>query len=212
MGILKSGILGPIVNKTGPSIGRRHMGRNVVTSLYRKSTKAATEEQLDAQLKFGLLSSFLNSIAKLVDIGFNQYAKGRSAVNAAFSYNFEHAFVKIDEKYQINYQQMVYSRGHIATPEGTQAIPGAGNIIFSWLPQSQSAYCQFTDRASFMLYNTSKNKPLVILAVTERHQLGCTIEIPVDYAGDTLHCYMSFDSANGKLSGDSVYVGEVVAL
>jgi hypothetical protein len=35
------------------------------------------------------------------------------------------------------------------------------------------------------------------------------MEIPADHLGDTVHCYISFASANGKLQGDSLYVGEI---
>lgn len=209
MGILKSGILGPFRKKVGPGIGRRSRGMNIITALHHKSNKPATEKQLEAQLKFGLLNSFLSDIDKLVNIGFKPYAKGKSPVNAAYSYNWEHAFVKEGDTFGINYPQMVYSRGHAVKPEGVAVVQTPEGLAFSWLPQSQSAYCQFSDLASFLIYNPVKAERMIAINKVDRYALGYTMQIPVSYAGDTVHCYMNFVSANGKHNGDSVYIGEV---
>lgn len=209
MGILKSGLLGPFRKKIGPGIGRRSRGQHIVSALYHKSNKPATAKQLEAQLKFGLLNTFLSRIDKLVNIGFLPYAKGKSPVNAAYSYNWEHAFVKEGDTYQINYPQMIYSRGHTVTPEGVQVCQTPEGIAFSWLPQSQSAYCQFSDRASFLIYHPVMGKRLILIDQVNRYSLKYTIQIPPDYAG-MVHCYMNFTSADGKLTGNNVYVGAVL--
>ncbi|SMC97160.1 DUF6266 family protein [Pedobacter africanus] len=212
MGILQSGPLGPFRKKTGPLIGRKHRGINVITSLHHTSKKKPTLKQSDAQYKFGLLNNFLKIIKTSVNSGFASYAKGQSAVNAAFSYNFDHAFV-LDEatgEYQINYPKMAYSRGRIVTPEAAEVSVSAGQLSFSWQPQNQSAYCQFTDMASFLVYNPVRKTRISFARAVNRYAQRYTIEMPQDYAGEIVHCYMSFSSADGKQQGDSVYLGEVM--
>lgn len=210
MGILKSGILGPFRNKTGSVVGRMHRGKNVITGLHNTSTKPATQKQLESQLKLGLLNSFLQGIDGLVNIGFKPYTKNNSAVNAAVKYNYGHAFIKVDGSFAIDYPKIVYSRGHIDTPESPQVDPAAGSITFSWLPQKQSAYCQFTDMASFFVYNPAKEMSVILLNITNRYAQGYILEIPEGFIGDTVHCYMNFSSADGKKNGNSIYVGETV--
>ena len=212
MGIQKSGIIGPFRNKVGPAIGRRHMGQNLLTALPHKSNKPATAKQLEAQHLFGLLNSFLSAIDRLVNIGFKAYVKNNSPVNAAFSYNYEKAFVKLDGEDQLNYPKLVYSRGHIVTPEGAQVISETGKITFSWLPQNQSAYCQFTDRASFLVYNPAKEKAMILQAPVDRYAQSFVMEMPANYVGDAVHCYMSFASVSGKMQGDSLYIAEVMVV
>lgn len=212
MGILKSGIFGPFRKKVGPGIGRRHMGQNLILPLPHKSNKPATAGQLETQLKLGLLNSFLNTIDKLVNIGFKRYTKYNSPVNAAFKYNYNHAFVKQGDEYEINFPEIVYSRGHIVAPEGAQVVSASGKISFSWLPQSQSAYCQFTDAASFLVYNPVMKKAMIFLGKVTRYAKNYVMEISPDYVGATVHCYMNFNSANGKLQGDSFYIGKVLVV
>lgn len=210
MGILQSGPLGPFRKKTGPLIGRKHRGLNVITSLHHTSKKKPTVKQTDAQYKFGLLNSFLRIIKTVVSAGFKAYAKGQSAVNAAFTYNFDHAFVQDEAGWQINYPKMVYSRGQVVTPEGAKVEAASGHLTFSWEPQKQSAYCQYTDLASFLVYNPEKKKRISFSHAIDRYAQSFTMEMPSDYMGQTVHCYMSFAAANGKMVGDSVYVGKVV--
>lgn len=210
MGIQQSGIIGPFRNKVGPAAGRRHMGQNLIIALPHPSNKPATASQLEAQVLLGLLNGFLSRIDKLVKPGFKAFTKHNSPVNAAFKYNYGHAFVKDGETWRINYPKMVYSRGHIVSPYGAQVVSAGGKITFSWPQQNQSAYCQYTDTASFLVYHPLKEMAIILQAVVNRNAQSFVMEMPVDFPGDTVHCYLSFASANGKMQGDSLYVGEVM--
>ena len=212
MGIQKSGILGPFRNRIGPVAGRRHRGHDLIVPLPRISTKAPTVKQLESRHLFGMLNTFLSVIDSLVNPGFKAFVKNNSPVNVAFSYNYDHAFVKEGEEYRLNYPKLVYSGGHIVTPEGAQVTSAGGHITFSWFHQNQSAYCQYTDLASFMVYNPAKDDFLVLPAKVNRRAQSFTMEMPAHHPGDPVHCYMSFASADGKLQGDSWYVGEVVVV
>ncbi|WP_316813345.1 DUF6266 family protein [Pedobacter heparinus] len=209
MGIQQSGIFGPFRNKVGPAVGRHHMGQDLLTALPHPVKRKATAKQAEARLKFGLLNNFLKKIAPLVNVGFKTFVKQNTPVNEAFSYNYDRAFVKQGEEWLINYPEIIYSRGDVLSPEGVQVTSAEGKITFSWLPQKQSAYCQFTDQASFLVYNPAKKMRMILKVAVKRNALSFVMEMPVDFPGDAVHCYMSFASANGKMQGDSLYVGAV---
>ncbi|WP_316815492.1 DUF6266 family protein [Pedobacter nyackensis] len=210
MGILKSGILGPFRNKTGSVVGRMHRGKNVITGLPETSNKPATKKQLESQLKLGLINGFLQDIEDLVNIGFKAYIKNNSAVNAALKYNYRHAFIKDGESFVLDYPKIVYSRGLIDTPESPQIDAAAGSITYNWLPLKQSTYCQFTDMASFLVYNPVKEMAVILQNATNRYAQGHTLEVPEGFIGDTVHCYMNFSSADGKKNGNSMYIAEAI--
>lgn len=212
MGILKSGMHGPTRNKIGPSITRVHRNINVITASYRKSNKAPTTGQLDVQAKLGLLSSFFSHIDDLIKIGFKHYAKGKNPVNVASSYNYDHAFLSSGEKLTLNYPALVYSRGYIIPAESPGLLALPAQIEFNWLPQRQSAYCQYTDLATFLVYNPAKQKSIRRVAITDRYAQGYVFDLPPVFAGDIVHCYMNFASKDGKLQGASVYLGELTCI
>ena len=63
MGIIKGGILGGFSNKTGAVIGAYWRTLNVMRGLPRKSSKAATQLQLDQQAKFTLAVATPSNVA-----------------------------------------------------------------------------------------------------------------------------------------------------
>lgn len=210
MGILSSGLIGPVRNKVGPTVNRVHRGLNVVTPSYRKTNKPATDKQLEKQTRFGLLNSFLSEIESLVKPGFIKHAKHGSEVNAAYKFNYPHAFLTEGEVTTLNFPEITYSRGRVFTPDEPMVTTAAKQLEFSWAPQNQYESCRFTDLASFLVYNPAKKDNITCIGVADRYSGSYGIPIPDGYAGDTLHCYMSFASANGKLVSDSVYVGTLV--
>jgi hypothetical protein len=212
MGILKAGILGPIVNKTGPTTSRMHRGINVATAAYRTKKRPATALQSDSRKKFGLLNGFLRRVEQLISVGFKHFAKGKDPINVAFSYNFEHAFVIGNTGIQLNYPALMYSRGYILAPESPTVLALPAQIEFNWLPQPQSAYCQFTDLATFMVYNPKKKQAFKKVLATDRYAQGYLLDLPQDFIGHKVHCYMSFASKDGKLQGNSIYIGEVTCI
>ena len=209
MGILDSGPLGPFRKKLGPAIGRQHMGQNLLIPLYRKTKKPSSESQLLQRKKFAILGSFISSLKSLINPGFKAYAKKQSASNAAFSYNFGSAFLTDGEEPVLNYSKILCSRGQITTPNGLEISSTDQAVNFSWASEPQSRYCQFTDIASFVIYNPALEKFLIQNNVAKRQDLTFDMQVPANFSGHEVHCWMVFASADGKTRGDSKYAGMV---
>jgi hypothetical protein len=208
MGILNSGILGGFRNKTGTVIGRRYRGQDIMTGLYKISEKPEQDGEVIQQHRFSILNSFLSRISALVDIGFKQHAKKKSAVNAAYSFNAPHAYINDGEETVLNYPKLVYSRGQVDTPDYPQvSFSGEDTIVFSWLPQEQSMYSRANDKASFLIYIPENSQAIIVKNGALRADLSFGVELPPKATTGTFHCYMNFNNDSGKLVGDSVYVG-----
>lgn len=210
MGILYSGLIGPVRKKVGPAVNRVHRKLNVVGATRKKSNKPFTANQLDKQIRFGLLNSFLSDIEWLVKPGFKKFAKHGSEINAAFKFNFPHAFLDEGSAIMLNYPEIMYSKGRIYTPDEPMVAAATDHFEFTWAPQIQCESCRFTDLASFLVYNSTKNQHQMMIGVADRYAGNYHMPLSDGWEGDTLHCYMSFAAANGTLVGDSVYVGPLV--
>ncbi|MEJ2884767.1 DUF6266 family protein [Pedobacter sp. GR22-6] len=207
MGIQKSGPFGGFYKKTGPIIGRRSRNQNVITALHHPSNKPSSEDQLVVQDRFTLLTEFLNELKLLINLGFKAYAKGRSALNAAFSYNYPHAFLSTESGLAINYPKMVYSRGKINWVSITQLSRNGQELNLTWSPDVQSDYCQFSDLGTLLVYNADIGKGMAYPNAMKRKDLGYVAVLPKGFESATLHCYLDFCSADGKLRGNSKYLG-----
>ena len=210
MGILKNGILGGVKNKVGAVVGRTHRGQDVITGLPRISTKEKTGGQLEQQDRFGMLNSFLAQLKELIAQGFKRFAKKRSTLNEAFSYNYGHAFVELDESIEINYPKIVYSRGPVSTVNcPTVALSEENTVLFSWLPEGQNENTRASDKATFLIYSAGMKDASYFIGTANRSDLSFAVELDEKLIGTGLHCYMSFSNESGKLVGNSVYVGLV---
>ncbi|RZM30415.1 MAG: hypothetical protein EOO88_00925 [Pedobacter sp.] len=217
MGIQTNGMFGGFYKKTGPLIGKRAKGRNLVTALHHPSNKKSSEKQIRQQDKFTMLTQFFLPIGNLVSAGFKQYANRNTPLNAACKFNWDHAFLEVDSgtglesETVLNYPHLVYSRGNIATPNCPtvsfmEILPGQLDIIFNWLPESQSRYNQSTDLASFVAYNTTTKTFHTAINAASRSSLSYTLRIFGAASADLIYCYINFSNSCSKLTGNSVCV------
>ncbi len=213
MGILSTGILGSFRNKTGAVIGRRHRGQDIMTSLYRVNgtPKEGTAKQKESRFKFSTLNIFLNNISELVNAGFKKLAKGGNPVNTAYSYNYGHAFIVNEVEIKLNLPQLVYSKGNVEGPESLQMVSQDGHITMNWLEQPQSLFCQGSDTANFLIYNETTGDSAYFLNYCDRSGLKASLDVSPDIDQE-VHCYMSFASADGKMQGNSIYLGLIKVL
>jgi hypothetical protein len=213
MGIQDKGAFGGFRNKTGPLVGHIVNGQNVITSYPRKSTKAPTQKQLDQRKKFGLVTSYLSWISGLIDIGFKSHEARQSAMNKAVRYNLQHAVSGVSPDYAIAYSKLVYSQGKCPLP-GDTLIEGlvGEKVDYSWGITLPSKYGKQTDMATLMVYNPDKDRFVVLQNAGARAELGFTLQLPADFLGDTIHCYLSFVSLDGKLVSNSIYVGLLIVI
>jgi hypothetical protein len=213
MGIQDKGAFGGFRNKTGPLVGHIVNGQNVITSIPRKSTKLPTLKQRDQRKKFGLVTSYLSWISGLIEIGFQDHEARQSAMNKAVQYNLLNAVTGVSPDFAIAYSKLVYSQGKCPLP-GDTLIEGllGEKVDYSWGITLPSKYGKQTDMATLMVYNPDKDRFVVLQNAAARSQLGFTLQLPADFLGDTIHCYLSFVAQDGKLVSNSTYIGLLIVI
>lgn len=210
MGIQDSGPFGGFRGKTGPLVGRRVKGKNVITGLHYTSNKPATELQLQQQERFAMLNGILLKIRVLVKVGFASYAKRNTTLNAAYTYNYERVYAPESLAESLDFSKLMYSRGDVATPNCASAVSLMNSgVSFSWLAEAESQYSRVNDLATFMIYHEETGMAVGMQNVVSRGALGYILNLPEAMQTGMRHCYMSFVSEDRKLVGDSVYVGKV---
>jgi hypothetical protein len=214
MGIQDNGAFGGFHGKTGPLIGRRVKGQNIVGPLPHPSNKPSTALQVVQHQKFTMLTEVLSHILALVQRGFKAFAKRNTTSNVAYSYNYDRVFEVGEDQVSFNFSRLVYSRGSVAMPNcpSIAVLGDAGmesGVGFSWLPEHESQFNRSTDLATFLVYKDDRTSWVLMRNAANRGALGYVADVPFLQQGGRLHCYMNFESKDGKLVGDSMYVGEV---
>lgn len=209
MGILRKGILDGFDGKVGPLCGRRLKGINVISSARHESLKPLTAAQIIHRANFALVMGFLKLFKELIAQGFKDIKGKKYSFNRAFSYNFKRVLAGQAPDYYIDCTKLIYSRGPLLGPNSPRVCLGNHEILVTWLPDLQSRFNQYTDKASFAIYCPDKKFSSIYKDEVIRADLGCSLPLQSDWQGCPVHVYMSFSSADGKQIGDSFYLGTV---
>jgi hypothetical protein len=214
MGIQIWGAFGGFQKKTGALVGHWLKGQNVITAIPHPSQKPPTQAQLDQRAKFKLIVSWLSWINALVKTGFAEARKEKqSPMNAAVAYNYANAITGVSPNFTIDYAKAAYSKGRLSpayNPSVSTSV--ADEITFDWSADFNTGFGAATDLATLVAYNPDKNRFVYLSAAAARSALTFTLDMPADFAGDLVYCYISFVSANGKMLSDSTYIGVVTML
>lgn len=205
--------------KVGNVVGASWKGIDYLRALPSQVANPRTEAQMTSRTKMSLVVKFLRSCTALVRIGFKGFAVKMSAFNAAASYNLQQAITGVYPALEIDYPQVLVSRGTLAeasSPSATSAV--AGVIDFSWQNVLSALNSSDNDEAMLLAYNPAKGTSVYKLAAAARIDESATLEVPADWSGDTVECYIAFVDLT-KMTGsqpkdytsNSVHAGSIVA-
>ncbi|MBB5440256.1 hypothetical protein HDC92_003956 [Pedobacter sp. AK017] len=212
MGFLTGGPFYDMIGRTGNNVGRRVKGRNVLSMRPSKSNKAPTLLQQIQREKWTAVVSWLRRLRGIVNVGFAAYDAQMSAMNAAIAYNLKNA-VTLVAPYKVDYPEVLFSRGNLDLPNAPQIETSiAARIDYSWTANTGGTNALGTDKATFLVYNESKDKFVFLRAGALRSALGYNLLVPGDFSGDHVQVYISFESADGKLVSDSLYLGDHIVV
>jgi hypothetical protein len=208
MGTQLKGPFGGFAGKTGPLIGIISKGKSIITSLHRPSSQKPTQKQTDQRNKFGMVTSLLGYISDLIDIGFQEHKLAESPMNAAVAYNLKYAVTGASPDFSINMPELSFSRGKLIPPKSiTVATEAGAKVKFTWTANANALkLTDPADKLMILVYNPSKNEFATEINVATRSALIYTVQLPADFTGDEVHCYLAFAGLNGKVS-NSIYAG-----
>lgn len=214
MGIQLWGAFGGFQKKTGALIGRWLKGQNVISAIPHPSKKPPTKAQLNQRAKFGLMVSFLRPISQIIKVGFKDaHVEKQTPWNAAFVYNFRRAITGV-APFTIDYSKVVYSMGFLspATEPEVETAAGLTDIItFRWNAFTGGNGLP-TDMATFVVYSPYADRYVCLTNAVPRSALNFELQVPPTFRGQEACCYMSFVSANGKLTSNSTFLGQILVL
>lgn len=211
MGFLTGGIDYDLIGRLGNHVGRKRKGKNIISMRPAKSNKAPTLLQQNQRTRFGKLTHWLSWFAEFIDIGFNAYDAEMSAMNAAVAYNFKHGALGPAPDFLLDYSKIELSRGRLAGAETPVVEAGTGiSVAYTWTANIGSGSFKATDKVTFLVYNPEKDLFSMLIGAAVRSALTYQLELPSEYSGDTIQCWMALVSADGKLVSNSQYVGAAV--
>ena len=210
MATYKKGILGVFSGKVGTVIGASWKGIDYMRSLPKSSSKTPTDKQTEQRLRFALVNNFFGPVKHLIAIGYKSTKRGVTPQNNAVSYHLKEAVTGVSPDFSIDFPKVVFSKGELLSPwNAAAAVTVAGKVDFSWTDNSTPALGAAGDKAIVIVYNPETNQYLLVENGATRADVSLVVDMPPNFDGNTVHCWMAFFAADGSAASTSVYLGTV---
>src|SRR5690554_6857209 len=133
MGTLKEGVFGGFSGRVGKVVGASWRDIYYIRSLPSKVNDPKTEKQIKQRSRFSVVMEFMKTITPFIRIGFQSHASGRlTAFNSAMSYNMKNAVQVASQGVELDYPNVLVSRGDLDAATGIQAEVSEGELRVSW--------------------------------------------------------------------------------
>lgn len=207
MGIYNEGILGFFRGKVGRVIGSVVRGVHYMKGLGDVRADNPTQAQLDQRLKFALMTSFLRPLQGLIKTGFQAGKTGLTSMNKAMAANLNEAITGVSPNFAIDYAKIRYSKGSLIKPSGVSVDTAPqSKLVFHWENPGAAAA---SDELTILIYNKRRDVYVLLPGAAPRSATTYTLQLPIDFADDVVHMWVSFVAADGKEVSDSFYIGDV---
>ena len=216
MGTYKPGAIGVVNGGIDTIVASKWKDTHVIKGKPSKSNKPATLTQAQQRLKFKVVTTFLKRIFNVVAVGYQNPGKNLTAMNVATRYHLDSAVTGVYPDYQIDLPKVQLTMPSDTPDSGwnVKVTSAAGGLItLSWednvFPTPGTLP---TDRMGTLLYDVEKDRFINVGESAARSALTNVIEMPEAYAGDTLHIWVYFVSADRKSVSTTDYLGTVKIL
>ena len=217
MARINQGILGGVSGKVGTVVGGTWKGISYLRSLPASVKDAKSIKQRTTRLRMLLVLQFLQTCTDFIRIGFKGYAIKMSAFNAATSYNYHHGITGEYPDLTYDFSGILASRGKLtAVDSATCSAPAALKVAVSWTDNTGIGNASSTDTAMLLVFNPEKTRSVYRLQGAIRSDGTVEMDLPQDFSGDEVHCYLAFADFGNLVTGqskdyvsNSVYAGSV---
>jgi hypothetical protein len=212
MARITKGILGPVNGKVGTVVGSNWRGIDYIRSASGPRKGQATLAQLDQQMRFTLMTGFLQSVKGMVQVGFQKAAQKQTALNAALSYNLKNGITGIYPTIGLQYNMLLLSRGDLPNAENPGAIAGTvGKVNLIWTDNSATGKAKADDIALITVYCPDTLQAVYTLNGPNRSSGQAMLDVS-QFSGKNVETWLGFISADGKEIANSLYTGQVAVL
>ena len=204
---------------------------NLVAGSWRGITylRAMPENFIDAntllqqatRMKMKLIVKFLKSCNPFIRVGYRGYSTPQmAAFHAATSYNYHHGLTGEFPNLAVDYANIMVSPGTLPIANDASCdAPEAGKISFTWTPDSDMKEAKSDDTAMLLVYNPVRNYAVYSLQGNVRIDGFTVLTVPSIFAGEQVHCYLSFvnlasltSDPSEEFVSDPMYLGQVKVL
>ena len=210
MGKIKDGILGGFSGKVGTVVGAKWRGIDTMRAVPEPRTSPPSPKELAQQKKMALVSTFLQPMRELLEIGFRDYTVGKTGSNIAQGLVMKNALGGIYPDLYIACNRVMVCQGYM--PNVEEAIAESivtEQVRFNWADGERFGKADPNDKAILVVTCHSLMHCAYTLTGAPRSAGAGTLHVP-GYSGREVQTWLSFMSKDGKDIATSIFTGQFV--
>ncbi|RZK40930.1 MAG: hypothetical protein EOO90_13260 [Pedobacter sp.] len=212
MGTIRKGANGGFSGKAGSVVGSSWNNIDYIKGLPKLIKRQASIKQLDQRARFAAALKYLGPIKDILMKGYRGQTSGRTTgFNVGVQHALSFAIIGTYPNYEVDKSLIAVSKGSIQSYKSVSAsaefVQGnQGSLNMTWLPQINALNAFADDGLQVLTYNEQQNLFLFFPDAAERQDAAVSLELPDDYAGNTLHLYVFYVNREGTRQSNSVWL------
>ncbi len=218
MGKYDNGILGGFNGKIGNIVGSTWKGISYMRAVPGSRNKKVSDKQIIQRAKFMYASNFLQALQPVIQVGYRNKERCKTARNAAMSDFLNYTLIGQYPSFAVNFDRLMLSKGTLEVPSEYSVELSEGRAMVHWNVELQSEDNVDEDK---LLAQMLENKVMLVTVANgcypkytlhkfrRRDGVG-DIGLPNAPSGTEVHCYLAFAATDDSLRvSNSVHVGVV---
>jgi len=206
------GIIGTLTGTIGPVTGYWRNGKNVMRSSTSVVKDKPTPLRLAQREKLRICNLFTRAFkgTGFFNTSFPAYGHSGSGVNRVTSALLSRAIAGVSPNMQLNYQQVLISKGMLPGAQSVKLVKKANNTLqFSFTDNSAIGIAAPDDTVILVAYAPDIQQAIFTLHGGFRKDKKAVLNVTA-LKGHTVETWIGFLSADEKDTSDSVWAGSVV--
>lgn len=206
MAEIAQGILGGVSGKVGTIVGATWRGKNIIRAKPRKTSKPASEKQLDQRQKFKAVANFLSPLFALTSKYFGQYQGVKSRTNLAMSYHLLETIKKEGNDFVIDFPKVVITKGILNGLSAPKAERKDNSIALTWSDGVSSALSKAEDKVIAVVYNPDEKLFYITEATVKRSDKKLDVTLAATWTNTNNELWVIVN--NDNQCSTSMYIGK----
>ena len=210
MGKNYQGVHGNWTGKVGNVVGAMKDGRTILRIYQPIVANPNTAGQQLQRSKLSLVAEYLRNLANIVKLGFTPNMKYGTRWSDCIRENMRNAISVVGGAASLDYTKVSISNGNLDLPVSPSASNDANDVTIQWTDNSGVGNALASDKLIYAIRNKDKNVWMSGDSTTARSARSFTIAMPSAWTSDTIYIYGFFVRADGSMSSDTMYLGEII--
>ena len=153
MARISKGILGGFSGKVGTVVGAVWRGQDIIRSIPKPSSRPASDKQLQQQMKFKLVITFLQPLKSIQQMYFGTATGTKSRINLAVAYTIGEAVQILNDEAVLVFSKVLITKGDLAGfQNGLATAEAAQKVKFTWEDNSAQGNAAAKDVANAVVF------------------------------------------------------------